>query len=396
MKAISTLLGAIMAQRQVYDTWKAHGDDAAISGLSKHLLQAIDSYYETDRGIQQCDRELIVERIIRGLPNPKHQTAFREFMRGVPEDPSCDNVIRDIQEIKKERIQGELSLQLANRGPQDTIDSLIAEYRSISDGHATDEAGSASELIDLATHILNPPEEDKKQRIKLLPTALNEAVSGRCGKGNHILIFAYTNTGKTTFTVNMVAGFVQQGLRTLYVFNEEPVMEKIAGRLLKVDPNEVASLPEERKAKLASIKDKIILAKLDSFVAVRKILDSAEVPYDVVVLDQLRNMRVKSESRTIELEAAGIEARAIGREHNVLVVSVTQGTANAETKVYLEKSDVDSSKVGIPGAMDLMIGLGADPAMRANGLLGVSICKSKFGPDARFTVTANFSTSVIQ
>lgn len=59
-------------------------------------------------------------------------------------------------------------------------------------------------------------------------------------------------------------------------------------------------------------------------------------------------------------------------------------------------SDVDASKTGIPGAVDLMIGLGNDDVLEANNMLGVSLCKNKLSGDhARFHVTANFSTGEI-
>lgn len=118
--------------------------------------------------------------------------------------------------------------------------------------------------------------------------------------------------------------------------------------------------------------------------------------FDVVILDQIRNMRLKSDSRTAELEAAGIEARAIAKEMGVLVVSITQAGDSATNKVYLEMSDVDSSKTGIPASADLMIGLGSDAAMKLNGLMGISLPKNKLsGLHDHFTVTCNFSTGEV-
>lgn len=116
-----------------------------------------------------------------------------------------------------------------------------------------------------------------------------------------------------------------------------------------------------------------------------------------MILDQIRNMRLKSDSRTSELEAAGIEARSIAKDFNVLVVSITQAGDSATNKVYLEMSDVDSSKTGIPASADLMIGLGSDEAMKLNGLMGISLPKNKLsGLHDKFTVTTNFQTGVIE
>jgi len=59
-------------------------------------------------------------------------------------------------------------------------------------------------------------------------------------------------------------------------------------------------------------------------------------------------------------------------------------------------SDVDSSKTGLPASADLMIGLGMDHTMQANGMLGISLCKNKLSGDhAKFTVSVNYQTGVI-
>ena len=91
-----------------------------------------------------------------------------------------------------------------------------------------------------------------------------------------------------------------------------------------------------------------------------------------------------------------MKPEALAKEFGVLVISVTQAGDSATGKVYLDISDVDSSKTGLPASADLMVGLGADEAMKANGLIGFSLCKNKMSGDhAKFTCSINYSTSVI-
>jgi hypothetical protein len=97
----------------------------------------------------------------------------------------------------------------------------------------------------------------------------------------------------------------------------------------------------------------------------------------IVILDQLRNISVDSENRTQALEKAATYARNLAKRYGVLVVSVTQAADSASRKTILDRGDVDSSNVGIPGQCDLMIGIGADPAMEDQGLRVLSFPKNK-------------------
>ena len=393
-----SLLGAMIEDRSVYETFTRFGDEGLFGGLGKSLFIAIRGFYETDGNIQSACRDTLRERVYRELPNPKHQRAFDEFLGGIGVGISATNVERDIRDLRRDQIGGELSLALANRERKERIDGLIAEYRSLDDGYSNNAGTSQSELIDVLDTKDLLEEKSDVDYIHLWPKALNDKLDGGCSLGHHVLIFARPEQGKTAFAVNLVAGFLKQGLHVLYVGNEEPgadIRDRIRGRLLKVSRNQVradrgASVVGLMQAAQASAR---IAAKTD-FHSVRSLLASLE--YSVVVFDQLRNMKVKSDSRTAELEAAGIEARAIAKEFKVLVVSITQAGDSATGKAYLEMSDVDSSKTGIPASADLMIGLGSTPDMKAQGLLGVSLCKNKLsGEHSRFTVQCNFSTGVI-
>lgn len=399
MAVAETLLAAILESRKVYDQFERHGDPESITGLGKHLYRACAEYYKTDGSVQSCDRSIITERVARTLPNPKHEAAFRSFMAGIPSECSPANVTRDIQELKRERIGGQLSLALANRSPPDVIQGLIGEYGTVLDGHDGNQTDQEAELVDALDTTDLTEEKPSESYIKLWPKQLNERLDGGALRGHHILIFARPECGKTLFAINLVAGFLSQKLDVLYVGNEEPVADirdRIRGRLLKLSKSQIRS---DRAASAARLRQSqsgsIGITEGTTFQQVRKALHSR--PVDVVVIDQIRNMRLKSDSRTSELEAAGIEARSIAKEHSVLVVSVTQAGDSASGKVYLEMSDVDSSKTGIPASADLMIGIGADEAMKVNGLLGLSLPKNKLsGLHDKFTCTVNYSTGVIE
>jgi archaellum biogenesis ATPase FlaH len=398
MAVMETLLGAVLKDRLVYEQFERHGDVDSITGLGKHLYRACDEYYRTDPSVQSCDRSIITERVVRTLPNPKHETAFRQFVASIPEECSVSNVARDIRDLKLERVSGELSLALANRGTQDNIKRLIQEYTSASDGHPDLAPDTKSELIDILDTTDLTQEVATYDYIKLWPKQLNDRLDGGAVRGHHVLVYARPETGKTLFAINLCAGFLHQRLNVLYVGNEEPgqdIRDRLRGRLLKLSKSQVRSDRKASAERLAKADiGSVLITEGTTFAGVRSALEGRKI--DVVILDQIRNMRLKSDSRTSELEQAGIEARAIAKECGVLVVSITQAGDSASGKVYLDMSDIDSSKTGLPASADLLVGIGADEAMKVNGLLGISLPKNKLsGIHDKFTVSVNFSTGEV-
>jgi len=98
----------------------------------------------------------------------------------------------------------------------------------------------------------------------------------------------------------------------------------------------------------------------------------------------------KSESKSGSLEQAAKEARGLAKRNNTLVVSVTQAADSATGRIVLGRGDVHNSNIGIPGQVDLMLGIGADESMEQRGLREISLVKNKIsGNHDHFTVRFN-------
>lgn len=399
------ILAAIMESKEAYDTFQRIGEVQDFGPLASAVLGVVGEYYEVDSNAHSVNREFIEGRLLRDVKNSKHEQPLRDFIRSIPANTSASNIEQELRELHKQRVGGKLSLALANGAPEAEVQKLIHSY---SQG-ATSDVGLAP-IVDIFSEEYLTSLTDKgndNDYIKLWPKQLNDRLDGGALRGHHILVFARPEAGKTLFSINLCAGFLHQSLNVLYVANEEPAADyrdRIYGRLLKTSKNDVRRDRAESARRLAAVRlGTLAIIEGTDFARVRASLAGSAASirgdaarWDVVVLDQVRNMRVKSDSRTAELEASGIEARAIAKEFNVLVVSVTQAGDSASGKVYLEMSDVDSSKTGIPASADLMVGIGADEAMKVNGTLGISLPKNKLsGLHDKFSVTVNFSTGVI-
>lgn len=397
------LLAAMLKDRTSYDLFTRIGNREAFSPLGLTVARAVAEFYELDPNARSCSRELIQERLLSRITNDKHIAPIKDYLHNLREDISVTNVEHHVRELHRRQVGTKLSLALANGSPQEEVGKLIQEYER----GETVTTVSRESLVDvLCTDDLTNEDKSNVDYIRLWPKQLNDRLDGGALRGHHVLLFARPETGKTLMAINLCAGFLHQRLNVLYVANEEPVADirdRIRGRLLKTSKSLVRGQREESARRLSEMAlGTLRITEGTNFQDVRALLGNSGYAgstdrIDVVVLDQVRNMRLKSDSRTAELEAAGIEARAIAKDFRVLVVSVTQAGDSATNKIYLEMSDVDSSKTGIPASADLMIGLGSNEGMRASGQIGVSLPKNKLsGLHDRFTVTANFMSGVIE
>jgi hypothetical protein len=119
---------------------------------------------------------------------------------------------------------------------------------------------------------------------------------------------------------------------------------------------------------------------------------------DMLVVDQVRNLNVKKESMTVNLEQACIGLRNIAKKHNLVSLLVTQAGDSAEGKLYLTMSDVDSSKTGLQGTLDLLIGLGLSQELKDMSPRRVMMCfpKNKLcAPISPRSATIDYTTNLV-
>jgi hypothetical protein len=107
---------------------------------------------------------------------------------------------------------------------------------------------------------------------------------------------------------------------------------------------------------------------------------------------------------TQRMEGNAIRFRSLINEYSLVGISVAQAgnrdeRHNADGPLWLGAGDVDSSRVGLPAQVDLMLGIGRNSDLDARSQRAVSICKNKLysGPEARegFIVSVDFARSII-
>ena len=197
--------------------------------------------------------------------------------------------------------------------------------------------------------------------------SLRRKVEG-VSNGHLLVVGARPNTGKTSFHASLVAGtdgWASQGAKCIVLCNEESY-ERVGARYLSAATNMT----------MDEVKENVSLAR-KRYDPVRKnirIKDSTnkdmkwveavvknEKP-DIVVLDMGDKFATKNSDKSdIYLKDAAIHARNIAKQHNCCVIWMSQLSAVAEGKVYVDQSLMEGSKTGKAAEADLMVLISKDP-----------------------------------
>jgi len=197
--------------------------------------------------------------------------------------------------------------------------------------------------------------------------SLRRKVEGVSG-GHLLLVGARPNTGKTSFHASLIAGpegWAHQGAKCVVLCNEE-AYERVGARYLSAASN--MSMDE--------VKANVALAR-SRYEPVRKnirIKDSTnkdmqwveslvkqERP-DILILDMGDKFASKTSDKSdVYLKDAAIYARNIAKQYNCCVVWMSQLSAVAEGKVYVDQSMMEGSKTGKAAEADLMVLISKNP-----------------------------------
>lgn len=397
-----TLIAAALKSRKACDRIFTFGLDD-ISDKGRIILKQIAKYYLKDEEADHCDTDLIISAL--GRKYPKHKESFEAAIRFIPDvnGISVENVLDELLSLRKETIALELSQAFAKQNHLQ-IEQLLPKWERLGEPYeeGTDEEEDGAELIhNIPITRLLEVHKQNADRIKMAPRQLSEYLEGGCQRQDHVVVFGRPEIAKTTFIINLIYGFVHQGLKVLFVNNEDPYIklmlrfyQRVTGwtrSAIEADPEGAHKVMEEKAVygslTLYSVPDGT-LEDIENLVA-------KQLP-DVVVVDQMRNIRTPNQDNRVEqLEEIARKLRQIARKYNLLMVSTTQAGDSAHNKKVLDMGDVDWSNTGIQGAADLMIGIGADEMMKDRGQRCLSFPKNKIS-GRREPILAVFDTENVK
>ena len=374
------VLSSVMHSREAYDRIENHVQRNDLSEQGWVIWEGVSAYYGQDNDAKDVNEELLASSVSRKVSATKHKEMFQALVGTIyATECSPANVVSDLLATKREVCGQQLANALLTG--KDT-GRLLNEYESLLAIDSFEEEAAENDVrqgygvVDLITKSFNPD-----GLIQVWPQSLNERLDGGVKPGHHIVLFGRPEMGKTMAVIEMMAGFLSQGLTVLYVGNEDPIDDinmRVINRLTLMSKHQVLNKPIEADTKAREHGyDLLIMASLSPGTA-REITNLIEDHHpDVLVLDQLRNLNMHNDNYVLQLEKAATQARTWAKRYSCVVVSVTQAGDSATGKAVLDIGDVDYSNTGIPAQADVMIGIGATSQNEQRGELVFSLPKNK-------------------
>lgn len=379
------ILKVALTNRDSYYQLKDYLELKSYTQEFQALLRSIEHFYSVDPKASRVDVEVLKHNIKNTSSSDKQADFLLQVIdSALIVDTSADNVTNTILDIAKTQAGNKLAVALANHDdPKNKVRTpeLLAEYNKLEE-LTTPEAmlNDGLEIIDTDFRVLQN-EFNKANLTKIIPKTLSERLDGGLPAGSHTVIFGRPESGKSTMAIQLSSGFIQQGKRGIYFINEDrakAIAARFITNLVGYDKATVSANFEKALA-LANSRglDHLRIVELapGNFrqieACIRKFMP------EWIVIDQIRNLQMKADSRVNTLEAAATEARNVAKRYNLIGISVTQAGDSATNKEYLDMGDVDFSNTGIPAQADLMIGVGVTESLEQAGLRGISFCKNK-------------------
>ena len=372
------ILNAVAHSRKAYDAALEGGMVDVLDDRSKCVYQEIKEYYKLDADAKAVDLDIIMTRVIKKYP--KHKAVLTAVVERLREPVSVPNIIAEINAQKLENVKDKLASACTMTGNDSAILDLIEEFKTYA-RHDDEAAEPPAVYTDIAVDDIVAA-RSLEHRIHLAPKALNAAAGRSCLRKHHLLFFARPDAGKTTVAITLVAGFLFQELKVLYIGNEDPPQDVIIRCMTRITEMTEVQIKENPSIAQKRLNDrhwgKFVFVELTPGTRseIEGLMD--EHRPDVLIVDQSRNLNMgKEDNRVIQLERAEQFIRNIGKQYNALTISFTQAGASADNKLVLEQTDVDFSNTGMAASADLMVGIGTNTEYTQQGRRVMTCVKNK-------------------
>jgi KaiC/GvpD/RAD55 family RecA-like ATPase len=370
------LVAAMCRSRSAYEQAIRIGVEPTDFGeAAAFIMQCCGKQYGRDVSMASIDETILVAQINRRWGTGSLARTVLDFVATLPDKVSGINIVEEYRLLRLDKISTTLATRLATGQHDDETEALLGRYHLLRNG---EEEESQAKLR------LEPEdfEDDETARIPVYPGSLNNYIGGGILRGHNITIYGRPDSGKSMLALNNAAGLILHGYRVLYVANEEPAQDitrRLLSRLCSVDITELRDLTNVRQA-IDSVRDaydRWFLFHKASVTAAAIAKLAHKVKPDVIIVDQLKNVAVDDDNRALQLDKLARQVRELGVTYNAATISVTQAGESAQDKLILGMGDIEWSNTGIPGAADLLIGIGVDQDYDKQSKRMLSIPKNK-------------------
>lgn len=377
------LLAAAAKRREVCESIDVCMDvKKEFTSMAQLVYKQIQQWYAKDVEAKSVDLTLLTNALKRKHKNHADQLEF--FVNTIgQEEVSAVNIQDEIIDTKACLLMQDIGGDMINFTPYENLADRLEQLKELYNKELWDQSLATSEYevytSDDFSQVLSGA--DPSQYLPLYPDKLSTHLGGGVWRKGSIIVYGRPDMGKTTFMVNLACGFLNGNHKVLYLLNEDAV-EQLLVRFIQCFnkiPKEEALKDKEgylSKAIAKGLNNLVLLETPAGTIAHLEALIKEHQP-EVLIVDQLRGMQSNVDNRVLELEQVAKAIRQFAKKYNLVSIGVTQAGNSAENKPVLDMNDIDWSKTGIPGACDLMIGLGGNLAMIQTGLRLLSFPKNK-------------------
>jgi KaiC/GvpD/RAD55 family RecA-like ATPase len=398
----STLLAACLADRTAWNKIHKHIEATDLTPTVGFWWKVLAEAYKRDIHANALSVDLLGELGRSSIPSPKQADSLLGVLSSLVPPVSPINTVHVALEIKRKNLTAEFaSAQMG--GDKKKANKLLASLNEIWETDSFEE--KQAEWHDARATIALFDKIGRDKRIPFGCPGINQRLDGGLLPGHHVGIFGRTEVGKSTFVIDAVARLLKQQQTVLYIGNEDQIdilKLRLVGRYLKQTQAHLEAHKEQVAEDFRDVEERLLMTQLyqGDIDAIRKRVE--EFKPSVLVIDQFRNLTGKdTDGMTQRMEANAIKLRALLLSHSLIGVSVTQANDRSErhgqeAPIYLSTGDIDSSRVGLPGQCDLLLGIGANSDLMARGQRFISFAKNKLSSarDAHEGVIVNFDLAI--
>lgn len=398
----TAILAAALSSREAYDRIQGHVADSDLTPTVGFWFKILREAYDRDRGATRLDAETLVALGQERIPSPKQKDSLLGVVSALVPPASPLNVVQICLELKRKNLTAEFA-SASMAGDRKKASKLLASLNEIWEAD-TFEAKETAIWHDASDTLRLFERVGSDSRVPFGCPSICARVGGGVLPGHHVGIFGRTEIGKSTFVIDVAARLVKNNQRVLYIGNEDQIdilKLRMLGRVLQKSQAELEADPKAAAKAFEEYEERLLMTQLyagDVDAIHKRVSDWKPT---VLVIDQFRNLSGTDDGMTQRMEANAIKLRALLLSESLIGVSVTQANDRSErhgqeAPIYLGTGDIDSSRVGLPGQCDLLLGIGANSDLKARGQRYISFAKNKLSSarDSHEGVLVNFDLAI--
>ena len=357
--------------KEKYDKLKSEIDASIFQNGAREIYKTLGYIYRDNPNITQVNfSDLKLAYFNTYYPNTSFasQKNIHELIDSIErqEEPSDDVVataLKSMYRIKKADELARICLDISNNPSSSSLKQVEKFMANVDEEQTQQESEAVTKDVD---EIVEALQEQGEFEFNL--NSLQRATNG-IGRGNFMIVFARPDVGKTAFWVSLVAspnGFAWQEKKVSIFANEEPAI-RTQMRLLNASSGLQRGNILNGSRDLAKQKWSTISPYIENFDCVGKTMDDLDEycstnDVDILIIDQLDKINVtgKYNATHEKLREVYTQSRELAKRHNILVIGMSQASAEAQGRSRVTFSTMENSKTGKAAEADIILGIGKE------------------------------------